>query len=145
MKHTPKAVELALVQAGYTLADIRGEREVHTVEERPQGLLAAVGRVTPRSARVAAACTLALGLIIAWDTALLSPVVVSVALAAGLHLLGEVEAEATEVQHEVQRPGMKHREVQERMVQYDEWKRMEKRAQEKEANKAKGQAGGTTP
>lgn len=143
LAHRPKAIELALVQAGYTLADIRGEREVHTVEEQPQGLMAAVGRVTPRGARAAAACTLALGMLLAYETGVLSAVVLSVALGAGLHLLGEMDAEATEVRHEVQRPGMEHEEVQHRLIQWNEWKRIEKEQQKKEAQKAKSQ--GSTP
>lgn len=140
IKHRPKAIELALVQAGYTLADIRGEREVHTVVEQPDGLLAAVGRVSPRSALLAAAGTITLGLFLAYETALLSPVAVSLALAYALHLLGEADPGASEVQHEVERPGMTHDEVQERLIQWHEWQRIEAEQQEKEARKAKRQS-----
>lgn len=135
--HRPKAVELTLMQAGYTLADIRGEREVHTHQEQPEGLVAAVGRVSPRSALLAAAGTLALGLFLAYETGLVSPVAVSVALAYGLHTLGQVNADTVEVEHEVHRPGMTHHEVQQRMVQWHEWKRLEKKHQEKQAKKAR--------
>lgn len=143
LAHRPKALELALVQAGYTLADIRGDREVHTVEEQPLGLMAAVGRVTPRSARAAAAGVLAVGMLLAYETGVLSAAVLSVGVAAGLHLLGEMEAEATEVRHEVERPGMDHDEVQHRLIQWNEWKRIEKEQQEQEAQQAqRGQPSG---
>lgn len=135
--HRPKAVELSLIQAGYTLADIRGEREVHRYEEQPQGLAAAVGRVSPRSALLAAAGVMALGLFLAYETGLVSPVAASVALAYGLHTLGQVDSDPVEVEHEVHRPGMTHHEVQQRMVQWHEWKRLEKKEQEKQAKKAR--------
>lgn len=139
--HRPKAVELALVKAGYTLADIRGEREVHTYEEQPQGLLASLGHVAPRTALLGAAGTLALGAFLAYETGLLSAVAVSVALAYGLHLVGQVDPDPTEVEHEVQRPGMTHEEVQHRLVQWDEWQRIEAEQQKKEARKAQQSAG----
>lgn len=117
-------MELVLVQAGYSLAEIRGEREVHTVEQRPQGLVAAAGRVSPRSVRVGAALVLAGGLLLAYQTGLVGAVVLSLVVAAGLHLLGEMDAEVQEVQHEVERPGMPHQEVLDRLVQYDEMQEM---------------------
>lgn len=113
-------MELVLVEAGYSLAEIRGEREVHTVEQRPQGLVAAAGRVSPRSVRVGAALVLAGGLLLAYQTGLVGAVVLSLVVAAGLHLLGEMDAEVQEVTHEVERPGMSHQEVLDRLVQYDE-------------------------
>lgn len=134
--HRPKAVELTLIQAGYTLADIRGEREVHEYEEQPQGLVAAVGRVSPRSALLAAAGSMALGLFLAYETGLVSPVALSVALAYGLHTLGQVDADTVEVEHEIERPGMTHHEVQQRLVQWHEWKRLEQKEQKKQAKKA---------
>ena len=113
-------MELVLVQAGYSLAEIRGEREVHTVEQKPTGLWAAVGRVSPRSVRVVAALVLAGGLLLAYQTGLVGAVVLSLAVGLALHLLGEMDAEVQEVQHEVERPGMSHQEVLDRLVQYDE-------------------------
>lgn len=140
LAHRSKAMELGLLQAGYSLADIRGEYEEHVVEEQPQGLLAAVGAVSPRGALSAAGCALALGLFTAYDTGLLSPVVLSVALAAGLYLLGQAQPESTEVRHETRRPGMGHREVQERLIQWNEWQRIKEEKQEQEARKARQQA-----
>jgi apolipoprotein N-acyltransferase len=143
--HRPKAVELALVQAGYTLADIRGEREVHTYEEPPSGLAALVGDLPARVAHLAGAAALALGVLAAAETGLSSALVASVVLAYGLHVLGEMDPEATEVAHEVQRPGMSHHEVQQRMVQWDEWKRQEKQQAEKQQRQAQAQASTQTP
>ncbi len=141
LQHRHKAVELALVEAGYSLAEIRGEREVHTVEEQPQGLVAAAGRVSPRSVRVAMACTLALGGLLAYETGVLSAVVLSVALAAGLHFLGEMDAEATEVRHEVERPGMPRQEVLDRLIQWNEWQEMKEEAAEPDHTPSAAQAG----
>lgn len=140
IKHRPKAIELALVKSGYALSDIRGEREVHQYEEQPQGLAAVLGRVSPRSALLAAAGVLALGLFLAYETALLSPVAASLGLAYALHLLGQVDADPVEVEHQVTRRGMTHQEVQERMIQAQEWKRIKKERQEREAQKAKAKA-----
>lgn len=140
IKHRPKAVELALVQAGYTLADIRGERVRTTTTTEPQGLLAAVGLLTPRVATAALAGVVALGLIWSAQTGLLGPLSVSVALGLGLYWLGQVDVEATETQHVVERPGMERREVQERLTQWDEWQRIRQEQQEQEARRAERQA-----
>ena len=126
-------MELVLVQAGYSLAEIRGEREVHTVDHKPTGLCAAVGRVSPRSVRLVAALVLAGGLLLAYQTGLVGAVVLSLAVGLALHLLGEMDAEVQEVQHEVERPGMSHQEVLDRLVQYDEMEEMrEEKANEQQ-------------
>lgn len=142
LKHRPKAVELALIQAGYTLADIRGSREVRRREDPPQGWRAHLGRVRPRTALVLAAGVLALGGTLAYTTAtawLLTP---SLLAAYCLYLVGQADPDPVEVEHEVERPGMTHREVQERLIQWNEWQRLEKEQQEREARKARQQSGG---
>jgi hypothetical protein len=145
VKHRPKAIELALMQAGYTLADIRGEREVHQYEEPPQGWAARLGAVPPHTSSRLAAGVLALGSLLAYETAMLTPLLVSLLAAYGLHLAGRVDADPVTVEHAVERPGMQHHEVQERLVQWNEWQRMEKEQQEREARKARRQSGGPSP
>lgn len=145
LKHRHKAVELALVQAGYSLDEIRGGREVHRTEERPTGLWAAVNRVTPRSARVALAGILALGLLAAYETAMLSPLAASIVLGVGFYLLGEVEADTVEIEHEVEREGMTYREAQERLIQWNEWQRIEAEKKKEAAKNAEKRAGNAQP
>lgn len=131
--HRPKAVELALLQAGYTLRDLRGETRVHTTEAPPSGAAAVLGSVQQREARGAAVGALTLGLFSALETGLLSLLAASAALAVALLLVGRYDPEATEVQHEVQVPAMGHHEVHQRLVQWTEWKRLEKEAAEENA------------
>lgn len=145
IKHQPKALEMILVKAGYSLREIRGEREVHRIREEPQGLVAAAGRVTPRSARLVAAGCLALGMLVAYETGLLSALAVSVALGVALHALGELEAEATETTHEIHRPGMDRREVVERVIQHDEHEQMKREDAESEAQAIQTKANAQQP
>lgn len=141
IKHQPKALEMLLVkEAGYNLSEIRGEREVHTITEEPQGLVAALGRVTPRAVRMAMAAAVALGMLGAYETGMASPLVVSLILAVALHWVGELDAEASQITHEVQKPGMKRREVYARAIQHDEHEQMKEEKREEAQRKAKTQA-----
>jgi hypothetical protein len=142
VQHRPKAVELALVQAGYSLTDIRGSREVHVYREPPVGWRAFLGRVQPRMTLGLAMCMLGLGGVLAYETTMLTPLLVSIGVAAALYAAGRVNPDSAHVEREVSRPGMMHREVYERLVQWNEWQRIEKEQEEREARKARHQAKG---
>ena len=140
------ALETKLVkEAGYALAEIRGEREVHRIREEPDGLVAALGRVTPRTVRLAMAGVLGLGILLAAETGLVGALVASVLVAVALHWVGELDAEATEVEHVVERPGMTEREVLQRRVLHDEHEQIKKEKAEEEHRKAKNKHKGGSP
>lgn len=126
-------MELLLVDAGYTLAEIRGSTEVHTHEEPPSGAAAILGHVQPRVASLAAVGALALGALAALETGLTSLLVAAVGASVLLYLAGQYHPEAQEVRTEVQRPGMSHQEVLDRGVQYQEFKTAQKEHAEAEA------------
>jgi len=128
---------ILLKTTNLTLADLRGEREVHRIEEEPDGVMVALGRVTPREARLAMAGAIGLGLLLSVETGLVGPLVASVAVAVGLHAVGELDAEATETVHEIHKPGMTAREVEEFWILNDEVEAEKKRQAEKESQKAK--------
>lgn len=135
------AMETLLVKdAGYALREIRGEREVHRITEEPAGLVATLGRVTPRTARLATVGVVGLGLLLTAESGLVGPLVASVLLGVVLHRVGEFDAEATETVHEVERPGMTEREVHQRWVLHDEHEQMKKDRAEKERKKAERKA-----
>jgi len=142
LKHRPKAVELTLIQAGYTLADIRGVREVHRRGDPPRGWRAHLGSVRPRMTLVLAVGVLALGGTFAYTTATAWLLIPSLLAASCLYLAGQADPAPVEVEREVERPGMTHREVQERLIQWNEWQRLKKEQQEREARKARQQSGG---
>lgn len=134
-------MELLLIKStNLTLTDLRGRREVHTLTEEPQGLVAALGRVTPTTARLAMAGVIGLGLLLSVETGLVGPLAASVALALGLHTIGEMDADETEIRHEIEEPGMTAREVEEFWVLNDEHERLKKEMAEAEAKKAERRA-----
>lgn len=130
IQHHHKAVELALVSAGYDLAQIRGEREVHTREVQPQGAAAVLGSVQQRTGTLAGLCVLALGLVGALETGLLAVLLAAVAAALGLHLAARYEPGVQHERHEVERPGMPRQEVLDRVTQWNEWQKMKEEAAE---------------
>ena len=142
LKHRPKALELALIQAGYSLADIRGQREAHTYQEAPDGFLAEISDVQQRTLHFVAGGVLALGSLLAYETATVSAVAVSVLVAYGLHALGQVEPDPVEVQHEIERPGMLYDEVLGRLIQWTEWQEMESEERKRQQRKARQRSGG---
>lgn len=141
------AIETLLVKdAGYDLREIRGSREVHRITEDPDGLVAALGRVTPRTARLAMACCMGLGLLLSVESGLVAPLAASVALGVALHAVGELEAGESVTEHVIEEPGMPEREVLKRWVLHDEHERMKEDEAEKEQRKARQRAnshGGT--
>lgn len=135
------AIETLLVKdAGYDLREIRGSREVHRLTEEPDGLVAALGRVTPRTARLAMACVVGLGLLLSVESALVAPLVASVALGVALHAVGELDAEESVTEHVIEEPGMTEREVLQRWTLHDEHERMKEDEAEKEQRRAKRRA-----
>lgn len=139
-------MELLLIKStNLTLTDFRGRREVHTITEEPRGLMAALGSVTPRTARLAMAGCVALGVLISVETALVGPLVASIGLALALHTIGEMNADETEIIHEIDEPGMTAREVESWWVLHDEHERVKKEMAEKEQKRAerKAKSGGS--
>lgn len=135
------AIETLLVKdAGYDLREIQGSREVHRLTEEPDGLVAALGRVTPRAARLAMACVVGLGLLLSVESGLVAPLVASVALGVALHAVGELDAEESVTEHVIETPGMTEREVLQRWVLHDEHERMKEDEAEKEQRRAKRRA-----
>lgn len=141
LQHQPQAMELLLIKAtNLTLTDLRGRREVHTITEEPQGLVATLGRVTPRTVRLAMAGVIGLGLLLSAESGLVGPLAVSVALALGLHTIGELDPDDTEITHEIDEPGMTAREVERWWVLNDEHERLKSELAEKESKKAERRA-----
>ena len=64
----------------------------------------------------------------------------SVALALGLHTIGELDPDDTEITHEIDEPGMTAREVEEWWVLNDEHERLKSEMADKEAKAAERRA-----
>jgi len=133
-----EAVEHYLVSDGYSLDELRGyEFEFETTQDRTD-TAAFLGRVTPRSVRVVAAGSVALGLLLSVETGLLSPVALSVALGVALYAVGELpDPEPVTKTHKVRRPGLTETEVYRRLTMSNVIQELKEEEQEKARRKAR--------
>lgn len=130
-------VELVLVQEGFTLRDLRGETEVHTITERPTDLWATLGRVTPRSVRFGIAGAVGLGLLLSVETGYVGPLAVSTAVGLVLYAIGELDEPGPVTKtHKVDRRGLSEREVVEYLTMSNTLNEMEAEAREEARRKA---------
>lgn len=130
-------MELLLVKEGFSLSDIRGWTETHTVEEPPSDMWASLGRVTPRSVRLGITGVVALGLLLSAETGYVGPLAVSVALGILLYLVGELDEPGPVTKtHKVVRHGLQERVVMRYLTMANELGEMEEEAYEKSRREA---------
>lgn len=127
---------ILLKTTNLTLEDLRGKREVHHIEKEPRGMMAALGRVTPRSARLAMAGVVGLGALLTVETGLMGALAASIALALGLHMVGELDVGDSTTRHEIHTEGLSAKEVEKYWILNDEVEAEKKRRAKKEQQKA---------
>jgi hypothetical protein len=134
---------LVLVKdAGYTLADIRGERSTEREVVPPTSFERFLGSLTPSAARRGVGVLAAAGLLTTVLTGALAGAVVCGILAVACYALSRFNPAPRTAVRTVTTPGMPVDEVIGRLVQHDEHEQMKNEEAEAQARKARRQRQG---
>lgn len=134
-------MELLLVREGFSLTDLRGYEATHTVVEEREDIAASLGRLTPRTVRLAIAGAVALGLLAGVETGHATPVVASILVALALHAIGELDEPGPVTKtHKVDRHGLTEREITDYLTMSNTLHKMEEEEREEARKRAEQKA-----
>jgi len=131
-------------EANIPLDRLLGYEERSVTTEPRDDLWAALGRVSPRSARVVAAGVMGLGLLLAVETGVVGALAASMLAAVGLYYVGELQtADPQTTVTTTRREGMSEEQVHRYLTLHDEHESLKSDQKEKAAKKARARAGST--